>query len=378
MHYQNHFKNIALLKYSIKIKVFYYISTLSIPTKQNNFTKMKRKVTLKQIAKELDVSISTVSKSLKDSPEISEDTRQKVRAFAKLYNYKPNLIALSLKNRKTKTIGVIIPEIIHHFFATVISGIEHIANEKGYNVIVCLSDESFDKEVINMEMLANGSIDGFIMSLSKETQLKKDYHHISEAINQGMPVVMFDRVANDILCDKVIIDDNLAAFEAVQYLINKGFKKIALISTIDYISVGKLRTEGYLKALRNNNIPIDENLILKVEDMDHCEDKIEELMKNNAFDAIFAVNELFAVTSIKLASKLNLKVPEDLSIIGFTDGMISKYSSPSITTVSQNEFKMGEKAAKMLIDRLENEDEEEEHYKTEVIETNLVERESTI
>lgn len=338
---------------------------------------MKRKVTLKQIAKELDVSISTVSKSLKDSPEISEDTRQKVRAFAKLYNYKPNLIALSLKNRKTKTIGVIIPEIIHHFFATVISGIEHIANIKGYNVIVCLSDESFDKEVINMEMLANGSIDGFIMSLSKETQQKKDFHHISEAINQGMPVVMFDRVANDILCDKVIIDDNLAAFEAVQHLINKGFKKIALISTIDYISVGKLRTEGYLKALRNNNIPIDESIILKVEDMDNCEDKIEELLKNNNFDAIFAVNELFAVTSIKLAKKLNLKVPEDLSIIGFTDGMISKYSSPSITTVSQNEIKMGEKAAIMLIDRLENEDDEEEHYKTEVIETNLVEREST-
>jgi LacI family transcriptional regulator len=284
---------------------------------------------------------------------------------------------LSLKNRKTKTIGVIIPEIIHHFFATVISGVEHVANLNGYNVIVCLSDESFDKEVINMEMLANGSIDGFIMSLSKETQQKKDFHHITEAINQGMPVVMFDRVANDILCDKVIIDDSLAAFEAVQYLINKGFKKIALISTIDYISVGKLRTEGYLKALRNNNIPIDENLILKVEDMDHCADKIEELMKNNTFDAIFAVNELFAVTSIKLASKLNLKVPEDLSIIGFTDGMISKYSSPSITTVSQNEIKMGEKAAKMLIDRLENEDEEEEHYKTEVIETNLVEREST-
>ena len=258
-----------------------------------------------------------------------------------------------------------------------ISGVEHVANLNGYNVIVCLSDESFDKEVINMEMLANGSIDGFIMSLSKETQQKKDFHHITEAINQGMPVVMFDRVANDILCDKVIIDDSLAAFEAVQYLINKGFKKIALISTIDYISVGKLRTEGYLKALRNNNIPIDENLILKVEDMDHCADKIEELMKNNTFDAIFAVNELFAVTSIKLASKLNLKVPEDLSIIGFTDGMISKYSSPSITTVSQNEIKMGEKAAKMLIDRLENEDEEEEHYKTEVIETNLVEREST-
>ena len=340
---------------------------------------MKRKVTLKQIAKELDVSISTVSKSLKDSPEISEDTRQKVRAFAKLYNYKPNLIALSLKNRKTKTIGIIIPEIIHHFFATVISGIEKIANEKGYNVIVCLSDESFDKEVINMEMLANGSIDGFIMSLSKETQQKKDYHHITEAINQGMPVVMFDRVANDILSDKVIIDDNLAAFEAVQFLINKGFKKIALISTVDYVSVGKLRTEGYLKALRNNNIAINENLILKIEDMDNCSDKIEELLVNNSFEAIFAVNELFAVTAIKLANKLNLKVPEDLSIIGFTDGMISKYSSPGITTVSQNEIKMGERAAIMLIDRLENDDDtDDEHYKTEVIETTLVERESTI
>lgn len=148
---------------------------------------MKRKVTLKQIAKELDVSISTVSKSLRDSPEISEDTRLKVQAFAKLYNYKPNLIALSLKNKKTKTIGIIIPEIVHHFFATVISGIEHVANEKGYNVIVTLSDESFDKEVINMEMLANGSIDGFILSLSKETQLRRDFHHISEVINQGMP-----------------------------------------------------------------------------------------------------------------------------------------------------------------------------------------------
>ena len=339
---------------------------------------MKRKVTLKQIAKELDVSISTVSKSLKDSPEISEDTRQKVRAFAKLYNYKPNLIALSLKNKKTKTIGIIIPEIIHHFFATVISGIERLANEKGYNVIVCLSDESFDKEVINMEMLANGSIDGFIMSLSKETQLKKDFHHITEVINQGMPVVMFDRVANDILSDKVIIDDVLAAFEAVQFLIDKGFKKIALISTVDYVSVGKLRTEGYLKALRNNNIPINDDLIIKIEDIKNCSDKIEELIKSNSFDAIFAVNELFAVTAIKLANKLGQKIPEDISIIGFTDGIISEYSSPSITTVSQNGIKMGEKAAQMLIDRLESEEEEEEHYKTEVIETHLVERESTI
>jgi LacI family transcriptional regulator len=340
---------------------------------------MRRKVTLKQIAKELEVSISTVSKSLRDSSEISEDTRQKVQAFAKLYNYKPNNIALSLKNRKSKTICIIIPEIIHHFFATVISGVERVANEKGYNVIVCLSDESFDKEVINMEMLANGSIDGFIMSLSKETQQKRDFHHITEVINQGMPVVMFDRVTNDILCDKVIIDDNLAAFNAIQYLIDKEFKKIALITTVDYVSVGKLRTEGYIKALKNNDIAVDENLILKIEDTDNFESQIEHLIANNEIDAIFAVNEIFAVTAIKTATRLGKKIPKDLSVIGFTDGIISKYSSPTITSVGQNGVKMGEKAAIMLIEKLEIEEEDyEEQYKTEVIETELIERESTV
>jgi LacI family transcriptional regulator len=340
---------------------------------------MKRKVTLKQIAKELDVSISTVSKSLRNSLEIGEDTRLKVQAFAKFYNYKPNNIALSLKNRKTKTIGIIIPEIVHHFFSTVINGIEQVANENGYSVIICLSDDSFDKEVLNMEMLANGSIDGFIMSLSKETQFKGDFHHITEVIDQGMPVVMFDRVTNEILCDKVIIDDKLSAYEAVQSLIDKGRKKIALVTTVDYVSVGKLRTDGYIKALLDNNIPFDENLIIKIEDVDTCEIIIGKLLEDKAIDAVFAVNELFAVICIKTANKIGLNVPKDLAVIAFTDGIISKYSTPTITTVSQSGIKMGNRAAKMLIDRLESEheDDEEENYKTEVIETHLIEREST-
>jgi LacI family transcriptional regulator len=340
---------------------------------------MKRKVTLKQIAKELDVSISTVSKSLRNSSEIGEETRLKVQAFAKFYNYKPNNIALSLKNRKTKTIGIIIPEIVHYFFSTVINGIEQVANENGYSVIICLSDDSFDKEVLNMEMLANGSIDGFIMSLSKETQFKGDFHHISEVIDQGMPVVMFDRVTNEILCDKVIIDDKQAAYEAVQSLIDKGKKKIALVTTVDYVSVGKLRTDGYIKALLDNNISFNENLIIKIEDVDTCEIIIGKLLEDKAIDAVFAVNELFAVTIIKTANKIGLNVPKDLAVIAFTDGIISKYSTPTITTVSQSGIKMGNKAAKMLIDRLESEheEEEEENYKTEVIETHLIEREST-
>jgi len=339
---------------------------------------MKKKITLKQIAKELDVSISTVSKSLRNSPEIGEETRLKVQAFAKFYHYKPNNIALSLKNRKTKTIGIIIPEIVHHFFSTVINGIEQIANENGYSVVICLSDDSFDKEVLNMELLANGSIDGFIMSLSKETQFKRDFHHITEVINQGMPVVMFDRVTSEVLCDKVIIDDKQAAYEAVQTLIDKGRKKIALVTTVDYVSVGKLRTDGYIKALLDNNLPFDESLIIKIEDIDTCEIIIGKLLEDEAIDAVFAVNEIFAVTCIKTANKIGLNVPKDLAVIAFTDGMISKYSTPTITTVSQSGVKMGNRAAKIIIDRLESEDEsEDENYITEVIETYLVEREST-
>jgi LacI family transcriptional regulator len=340
---------------------------------------MKKKVTLKQIAKELDVSISTVSKSLRNSLEIGEETRLKVQAFAKFYNYRPNNIALSLKNRRTKTIGIIIPEIVHYFFSTVINGIEQVANEKGYSVIICLSDESFDKEVMNMELLAHGSTDGFIMSLSKETQFKKDFHHITEVIDQGMPVVMFDRITDEVLCDKVIIDDKKAAYEAVEHLIKQGRKKIALVTTVDYVSVGKLRTDGYTNALKDYNIPFDDNLIIKIEDVDTCGIIISKLLEDKAIDAVFAVNELFAVTILKTANKMGLNIPNDLAIIAFTDGIISKYSTPTISTVSQSGKKMGRRAAEILIQRLESEDqeEEEEFYATEIIETHLIEREST-
>lgn len=340
---------------------------------------MKKKVTLKQIAKELDVSISTVSKSLRNSLEIGEETRLKVQAFAKFYNYRPNNIALSLKNRRTKTIGIIIPEIVHYFFSTVINGIEQVANEKGYSVIICLSDESFDKEVMNMELLAHGSTDGFIMSLSKETQFKKDFHHITEVMDQGMPVVMFDRITDEVLCDKVIIDDQKAAYEAVEHLIKQGRKKIALVTTVDYVSVGKLRTDGYIQALQDYNIPFDDHLIIKIEDVDTCGIIISKLLEDKAIDAVFAVNELFAVTILKTANKMGLNIPKDVAIIAFTDGIISKYSTPTITTVSQSGKKMGRRAAEILIQRLESEEkeEEEEIYTTEIIETNLIEREST-
>jgi LacI family transcriptional regulator len=346
---------------------------------------MKQRATLKIIAKELDVSVSTVSKALRDSKEIGKETKEKVKAFAKLYNYRPNNIALSLKNKKTKTLGVIIPEIVHHFFTTVISGIEEFANTKGYNVIVGLSNESFDKEVINLDTLANGSIDGFIMSIAKETLSKKDYHHLTETINQGIPIVMFDRIIEGIECDKVIVDDVKAAEMAVQKLIDNNCENIGLITTQDYISVGKLRTEGYLNALSKNNIAIDESFICRLDDeststdnFSDLENQITSFMKTvENLDGIFAVNETYAVTAMKVLRKLDKRIPEDIQVIGFTDGVLSKHAFPPLTTVDQNGFEIGKLSARLLIDRLENEQEDDDIFKTHIVETNIIERETT-
>ena len=290
---------------------------------------MKKKITLKDIARELDVSISTVSKALKNSEEISRDTKEKIQAFARLYNYKPNNIAISLKNKRTKNIGVIVPDIVHHFFTTVFRGIEKVANAKGYNVIVCVSDESFDKEVINMEMLANGSIDGFIMALSAETQFKNDFNHLKEVTEQGIPLVLFDRVTDEIVCDKVIINDKEAAYNAVEKLIQSGKKRIALFTTESYLNVSKKRADGYHEALRDYRIKADEDLVLQLPYQFEEEEKSEQFFKNRQFDALLCVNEIFAVRAIRIAKRLGIKIPEELAIIGFTDGILSRLSTPA-------------------------------------------------
>ncbi len=338
---------------------------------------MKQKITLKHLARELEVSISTVSKALKNSEEISQDTKEKIQAFAKLLNYKPNNIAISLKNKRTKNIGVIIPDIVHHFFTTVFRGIEKYANEKGYNVIVCVSDESFDKEVINMELLANGSIDGFIMALSAETQLKKDYAHLKEVTDQGIPLVLFDRVTDEIACDKVVINDEEAAYLAVKKLIGSGRKGIALVTTEDFFSVSKARKEGYRRALKEHQMEVNENLILKLPYRDIDETAISRFFDNREIDAALCVNEIFAMHSMRLVQKKGLNVPHDVSFIGFTDGILSKYASPSLTAIAQHGEKMGEIAARMLIEKVEGEN-DGERFVTEIVKATLIERESTI
>lgn len=338
---------------------------------------MKQKITLKHIARELEVSISTVSKALKNSEEISRDTKEKVQAFAKLYNYKPNNIAISLKNKRTKNIGVIIPDIVHHFFTTVFRGIEKYADSHGYNVIVCVSDESFDKEVINMEMLANGSIDGFIMALSAETQLKNDFNHLKEVTEQGIPLVLFDRITDEIQCDKVVIDDKDAAYQAVTKLINNGRKRIALITTESYLNVSEKRAEGYFEALKDNGIAIDESLVLRLPYQYEDEQKSGKFFESMEIDAVLCVNEIFAIRCMRHAIKKGLKIPEDISFIGFTDGILSKFANPRLTSVAQHGEKMGEIAAQMLIEKVESE-EEDETYRTEILKSTLIERESTI
>ncbi|HEU4789501.1 MAG TPA: LacI family DNA-binding transcriptional regulator [Flavobacterium sp.] len=338
---------------------------------------MKAKATLKQIAKELNVSVSTVSKALNDSPEISEQTKIRIKEYAKLKNYKPNVIGLNLKNRKTKTIGVIIPNILNSFFAKVFSGIEKVADEKGYNVIMCISNESLEKEAHTLEMLSNGTIDGFVLSISEEAQKLHEYNHFKDIINDGTPIVMFDRTTDEVDCDKVIVDDFDSGHNATQHLIDLGCKNIALISSVDNLSVGKLRAEGYLKALKDNNIGINENIIIRTDSEIDLIDKITDLYSNNLVDGVFALDENDSVAALKVGAKKGYKIPKDLKIIGFADGILaSRRLSPSLTTVSQHGIDIGEVAVKLLIDRLESK-EEHKPYETVVIKTQLKEREST-
>lgn len=340
---------------------------------------MRPKATLKQIAKELGVSVSTVSKALSNSPEISEPTKIKVQEFAKLKNYKPNNIAVNLKSKRSKTIGVIIPNILNPFFAKVFSGIEKAANARGYNVITCISNESLKKEITAMDMLSNGTIDGFILSVADETQKEHEFKHFKDAIADDIPIVMFDRISEDVNCDKVIVDDFDSAVNAVSHLIKTGCKNIALISNIDNLSVGQLRAEGYLEALKANGVAINEDLILRCESTEELDEKFPAFfdIKGKKIDGVFALEESASVTAHKAVLKGGFRIPEDVQLIGFADGVWSRRLTPSLSTVSQHGPEIGEAAAETLINRLESKEGEELPYETKVIKTELRQRDST-
>lgn len=337
---------------------------------------MKPKATLKQIAKELGVSVSTVSKALNGSPEISEPTKQRVQEYAKLKNYKPNVIGLSLKSRKTKTIGVVIPNILNSFFAKVFTGIEKVADEKGYKVITCISNESLEKEINILEMLSNGTIDGFILSISKEAQKFQQFEHFKAIINEGTPMVMFDRIADEVNCDKVIVDDYESAINATNHLIDTGCKNIALFTTIKQLSVANYRAQGFYKAFEQRGLKVNEKLIIQTDNIDEFDEKVKDFFDKNKVDAVFALDEHTAVTAMKMGLKREMKIPEELSVIGFADGVWSRRMTPSLSTVSQHGPEIGEVATRLLIDRLENK-KENNNFSTTTVKTELRQRDST-
>jgi len=332
-----------------------------------------KKITLKELARILDFSISTVSKALNDSHEISDATKLKIQEVARQYNYKPNKLAVNLKSGKTRTIGVIIPSIQNNFFARVLYGIEKVATKANYNIITCISNESFKKEVSNIEVLANGSIDGFIVALAEETQIKQEFNHFKEAIQQGKPIVLFDRVTYSIDCDTVAIDDFDATYEATKHLINSSCKCVAIISTINYLSVGKLRIEGYKKAIKESFGSIDDQLIV-IANTSNLDKKITHLLENDKIDGIFAVDEDAALAALRIAKSKGYHVPNDISIIGYVNKKIAVNVTPKLTTINQHGINMGKKAAKILIDKLENNTKDFEH---KIIKSTLVERGST-
>ena len=333
------------------------------------------KITLKKIAAEFNVSIATVSKALNDSHDISTKTKEKIQEYAKKHHYKPNKIALSLLIKKTKTLGVIIPNIMNSFFTEVFVGIEEKATELGYSLISCISNESYEKEVNTVELLKSGTIDGFIVSLSEETQINKDFTHFIDAINEGVPIVLFDRVTDEIECDKVIVNDFEGARHATEHLIKTGCKKIALVSVIDNLSVGKLRVEGYKKALSDNFISIEEKIIVRLTKKEDFETSMKIILADKSIDGLLCLEESSALESLKLIKSMNYNIPQEMSIICFTNGKLLQYVSPTITTISQHGKYIGETATKMLVDRLESK--LDNGFSTKIIKTSLIERETT-
>jgi len=330
--------------------------------------------TLKELAALLNISVSTVSKALNDSHEISEKTRIRVKELAAKLNYRPNRIAQQLKTNKTKTIGVILPTVTNPFFAEVLHGIEMTATNNDYDIIVCLSNETMHKEQRSLELLSNGSVDGFIMAVARESQVKKQTQHIQAILDNKLPVLMFDRVVNEINCDKVIVDDFQSVFEATQYLIEKEHRKnIVLLSNIEELSVGKLRINGYSKALQDHNLTPN---ILKLDNALNVEESIYDfLAKNNEIDAIISIDHVTGIVAINMAKKLGRKIPEDLSVIGFGYEHTQLLSNPKISIIHQKAHKIGEMSMKLIVDNITA---EEYTLQTIVVPSELKLSESTI
>lgn len=312
---------------------------------------MRKAATIKDIAKAIGVSISTVSRALQDKPEISEETKKVVRDMAKKMQYRPNSMAVALKTQKTYSIGVVVPQIVSAFYASVAKGIEQVANDLGYQVFVSSSNEDMEKEQKNVYGFLDHRVDGMIVSLSKATD---SFDHINHIENNNVPLVLFDRTSKEINVPKVVANDADAAYMVVSHLINKGAKRIALVTGPEHMLIGRNRYRGYKAALSNNNFDLDSDIVVRcnltVEDAQKATERL--LALPNPPDAIFGINDEVAIGALFAIKELGLKVPEEVMVVGFSNSNRSRYMEPSLTTMDQNPEKIGSLAAKLLFEQI--------------------------
>ncbi len=324
--------------------------------------------TIKDIARNLGISPSTVSRALQDHPDISPKTKKAVKELARTLHYEPNAIALSLRNSHSRTIGVIIPELAHYFFSSVISGIEDVAYKSGYTVIICQSNEDYDRELHVVQTLLSKRVDGVLVSVSKTTT---KFDHFNDIKNSHTPLVFYDRVCNIQNTDRVIVDDFSGAYKAVKHLIDAGCKRIAHLATSQELLIGRNRRNGYIQALKDSGIEVDEEIILRCDTDQHALKCIPYLLSlEKKIDGIFAVNDLTAITAMSIIKRSGYKIPQDIAIVGFSNSMYSGMTDPPLTTVEQQGYVMGQKSASMLIERIQSDidiDTRVEQIKTELI-----------
>jgi len=333
-------------------------------------------ITLKDLAKELQLSVSTVSKSLSDSYEISEVTKAKVKALAKERNYKRNKAAVSLRKNKTKTIGVIIPDVLNSFFARLLHNIEKEASNYDYNIITCISNESLEKEKKSIELLTDGSVDGILITIAKETQELNELKHLQEIINNNIPMVMFDRYIETIKCDKVITDDYKAVYKATNYLIKEGRKHIILLNSLGELNVGKRRIKGYKDAIKDSIICKQKPKIIDVNNNDEIDFQLDKIIQNEVhLDAVIAIDNTLGTVVLNILKDKGKKIPHEVSVIGFSSKHILVFTHPKLSTIAQQSRKIAKESLKTIIERIEKENKSDP--KTVIIKSKIEHRETT-
>jgi DNA-binding LacI/PurR family transcriptional regulator len=337
----------------------------------------KKVTTIKDIAERLNISIATVSRALRGSPDIKRATKLAVMEMVKEMDYHPNLLASSLSSKKSKILGVVVPTINRQFWSNSISGIENTAYEQGYKVMIFQSAESLQKEIEIVETLANSRVDGILLALSKETD---SYEHIQSIVDRGIPVLLFERVCSEINSSKVITDDLNGSKEVVRHLIDRGKRRIAYLSGPMSLGVCEDRLRGYKEAHEENNLEIDPNLILEIEDFSYeaAEEALKELWNHKVKpDALFCFADILAIGALQACKKIGISVPQDLAIAGFGNDDISRFVSPALTTMAQPSFKMGQLAAELILQEINLEEGDIVAPQHKTIKPELIIREST-